>query len=59
MTDQNTPDRTKLWTELATKELRCKPLEDLTWKTLEGIEVKPLYTEDDLEGLDHLGGIPG
>jgi len=59
MTDQNTPDRTKLWTELATKELRGKPLEDLTWKTLEGIEVKPLYTEADLEGLDHLGGIPG
>ncbi|UYP66850.1 methylmalonyl-CoA mutase [Thalassobacter stenotrophicus] len=59
MTDQNTPDRTKLWTELATKELRGKPLDDLTWKTLEGIEVKPLYTEADLEGLDHLGGIPG
>ena len=59
MTDQNTPDRTKLWTALATKELRGKPLEDLTWKTLEGIEVKPLYTEADLEGLDHLGGIPG
>jgi len=59
MTDQNTPDRTQLWTELATKELRGKPLEDLTWKTLEGINVKPLYTEADLEGLEHLGGIPG
>ena len=59
MTDQNTPDRTKLWTELATKELRGKPLEDLTWKTLEGIDVKPLYTQADLEGLDHLDGIPG
>ncbi len=32
---------------------------DLTWDTLEGIAVQPLYTEDDLEGLDHLGSIPG
>ena len=39
--------------------MRGKPLEDLTWKTLEGINVKPLYTEADLEGLEHLGGIPG
>lgn len=25
----------------------------------EGIDVKPLYTEDDVEGMDHLGTIPG
>ncbi|KUF12029.1 methylmalonyl-CoA mutase [Pseudoponticoccus marisrubri] len=47
------------WRQTAEKELRGRPLEDLTWKTLEGIEVKPLYTEADLEGLPHLGSLPG
>ena len=47
------------WRELAEKELRGRPLEDLTWQTLEGIPVQPLYTEEDLEGVPHLGTIPG
>lgn len=50
---------TDKWSELAKAELRGRPLEDLTWKTLEGIEVKPLYTEDDTRELPHLGTIPG
>ena len=29
------------------------------WTTPEGIDVKPLYTPADLEGLDHLGTWPG
>ena len=36
------------WRELAEKELKGKPLEGLTWNTLEGIEVQPLYTEEEL-----------
>jgi methylmalonyl-CoA mutase len=47
------------WNADAEKELRGKPLEELTWTTPEGIEVKPLYTEADLAGLSHLGGLPG
>ena len=47
------------WRSLAEKELRGRPLDDLKWNTLEGIDVQPLYTEDDLEGLSHLGTIPG
>ncbi|MEL7092723.1 MAG: methylmalonyl-CoA mutase [Pseudomonadota bacterium] len=47
------------WRTIAEGELRGRPLDDLTWKTLEGIEVQPLYTEADLEGVDHLGTIPG
>ncbi|UOA31216.1 Methylmalonyl-CoA mutase [Sulfitobacter sp. DSM 110093] len=47
------------WQELATGELRGRSLDDLTWKTLEGIDVQPLYTAEDVDGLDHLGGIPG
>ena len=49
----------KDWKALAEKELRGRPLEDLNWNTPEGIEVKPVYTADDLDGVDHLGGMPG
>jgi methylmalonyl-CoA mutase len=47
------------WQALASKELKGAAPESLTWNTLEGIAVKPLYTQDDLEGLDHLGTLPG
>ncbi|MFG6531996.1 MULTISPECIES: methylmalonyl-CoA mutase [unclassified Sulfitobacter] len=47
------------WQELATGELRGRSLDDLTWKTLEGIDVQPLYTAEDVNGLEHLGSIPG
>ena len=47
------------WRKLAEKELRGKPLEDLTWKTLEGIEVQPLYTAEDTADLPHMGSVPG
>ncbi len=44
------------WEKLAGKELGGEPRTRLT---AEGIPVKPLYTETDLEGLAHLGGLPG
>ncbi|MBT8104538.1 MAG: methylmalonyl-CoA mutase [Woeseiaceae bacterium] len=47
------------WATLAQKECRDKPLDDLTWDTPEGIPVKPLYTQADLDGLGHLGSMPG
>ena len=47
------------WQKLAEKELRGRPIEELDWKTLEGIEVKPVYSEEDLKGLAHLGKLPG
>lgn len=47
------------WRDLAEAELRGRPLDDLTWQTLEGIEVQPLYTADDVADLAHLGTIPG
>jgi methylmalonyl-CoA mutase len=47
------------WRARAEKELRGRPLEDLNWQTLEGITVQPLYTEEDVEGLDHMGSRPG
>ena len=47
------------WAELAQKEMKGKSPDTLNWDTLEGIRVKPLYTEEDTEGLDHLGSMPG
>jgi len=47
------------WEKLAEKELKGKPLEGLQWTTPEGIEIKPLYTAADLEGLEHLDSLPG
>ncbi|MDI7862512.1 methylmalonyl-CoA mutase [Rhizobiaceae bacterium n13] len=46
------------WSALAEKELK-RPAESLVWHTPEGIDVKPLYTADDLAGIDHLGSLPG
>ena len=52
-------EKLETWKTLAEKELRGKPVESLTWDTLEGIPVKPLYTEADTEGLAHMGTVPG
>jgi len=49
----------KKWKDLATKELRGKPLESLDWNTPEGIAVKPLYTAEDLKKMEHLNSMPG
>jgi methylmalonyl-CoA mutase len=46
------------WRALAEKELRASP-EALVWKTPEGIDVKPLYTESDIATADHIGSMPG
>src|SRR6266481_3883413 len=47
------------WAALAARELGGKPAENLEWQSPEGITVKPLYAASDLEGLEHLGGLPG
>ena len=47
------------WQELAIRERKGKPLEELTWNTPEGITVKPLYTAQDLAGLDYVDSMPG
>ncbi|MFC0158635.1 methylmalonyl-CoA mutase [Mameliella alba] len=52
-------DLPESWRETAEKELRGRPLDDLTWNTLEGIAVKPLYSAADIEALPHMGTLPG
>jgi methylmalonyl-CoA mutase len=54
----STDDRAK-WEALAARELKGRSAEDLVWQTPEGIAVRPLYTEDDLGGVCHLGSLPG
>lgn len=46
------------WRKLAEKEVKRDP-DTLVWETPEGIPVKPLYTQDDLEGCGHLDSLPG
>ena len=39
------------WKELASKQMKGKPVESLDWMTPEGFKVKPLYTAEDLENM--------
>ena len=47
------------WQKKASEELRDMPLESLTKSTAEGIDIAPLYTNEDVEGLPHMGSLPG
>src|SRR5580692_7619762 len=47
------------WAQLASKELKGAAPDTLNWSTPEGLSLKPLYTPADLEGLAHLGSVPG
>jgi methylmalonyl-CoA mutase len=47
------------WEALARKELKGAAPESLALETLEGLRIRPLYTEADTAGLDHLGSLPG
>ena len=50
---------TEIWAKAAQKELKDRPLSDLTWHTPEGFDVKPLYTAADLEGIAAVNSLPG
>jgi methylmalonyl-CoA mutase len=47
------------WTEIAQKEMKGKSVETLSWMTPEGFKVKPLYTAEDLEGMESANTLPG
>lgn len=48
------------WEALAAKDVGAgASLSDLTRTTAEGLSVKPLYTAEDLEGLETTGTLPG
>ncbi|KXG85189.1 methylmalonyl-CoA mutase [Agrobacterium bohemicum] len=48
----------KDWQELAEKELK-RSSDSLVWQTPEGIDVKPLYTAEDIKNIPHLDSLPG
>ena len=52
-------DQINRWKTLATKELKDKTIDSLNWLTPEDITIKPLYTENDLENINHLNELPG
>ncbi len=52
-------DKIDDWRALAATELRGRDPESLAWETLEGIRVRPLYTESDTADLPHMGNLPG
>ncbi|MFP3980231.1 MAG: methylmalonyl-CoA mutase [Desulfobacterales bacterium] len=47
------------WIDLARKELKDKPIESLEKQTPEGITTHPLYTAEDIEGIDFVNSLPG
>lgn len=49
------------WKEKANKQLASmkKTVDDLVWHTPEGIDIKPMYSAEDLEGLEYTNTMPG
>ncbi len=47
------------WAEMAAKELKGADVAGLIVDTPEGIAVKPIYDASDLDGVAHLGSLPG
>ncbi len=47
------------WEALSAEEIKKKDSSSLLWDTPEGIQVKPLYTLEDLEKLENINTLPG
>lgn len=59
MTTDNQKPSLEQWEELATKERKGKSPDELVWHTPEGIDLKPLYTAQDTNGLESADTLPG
>lgn len=53
------PFSLELWKKLATKEYSGKNPDQKKWETAEGIDIKPLYTIEDLDALTTVSTLPG
>ena len=51
--ESNGESRIAQWEKAAAKSAPGGRLEDLNWRTPDGITVKPLYTAEDVQGLAH------
>ncbi|MDX1733438.1 MAG: methylmalonyl-CoA mutase [Halioglobus sp.] len=47
------------WEALATKQMKGRHPDELTWHTAEDIAVRPLYTAADTDGLEYTDTLPG
>ncbi|MDX9719342.1 MAG: methylmalonyl-CoA mutase [Myxococcota bacterium] len=47
------------WEALLAKQLKGRDSASLSWQSAEGITIKPLYTTEDLEQIEHLNSFPG
>ena len=47
------------WKDLASRQMKGKSPDELTWQTAEGIPVKPLYTAADTDQLAYTDTMPG
>ena len=54
-------DKTNMeaWKTKAKEELHGGSINELVWQTPEEVSIKPLYTAEDLEGLEHINTFPG
>ncbi len=61
MSDEKLLNSTSLsaWQKAAAKSAPGGDVSALSWRTPDGIEVKPLYTAADVEGLAHTDTLPG
>lgn len=53
------PHTLEQWQKAAAKSLKSGSLDELTWHTAEGIDVKALYTKADTEALPYTDTLPG
>ncbi|MGV1016095.1 MAG: methylmalonyl-CoA mutase [Fluviibacter phosphoraccumulans] len=54
-----TPEAIEAWKKAAAKQSPEGDLSRLDWHTPEGLTVKPLYTQQDVEGLQYADTLPG
>ena len=57
--NESLKQKISLWNEKAQKERRGKGVESLNWTSPEGIQIKPLYTSEDLKEIKDLDSLPG
>lgn len=47
------------WKKLASKELKGAPVDTLTWHTIEGIAIPPVFSRDNSDTIESANSLPG
>ena len=59
MSDKHVSDKKSQWEALATKQMKGRTPDEMTWQTPEGVPVKVLYTQEDVKDLKYTNTLPG